>query len=39
MPLPVCVSNFRELITNKDPNQEGYLFVDKTAKNSRANCC
>jgi hypothetical protein len=30
MHLPVGVSNFRELITNKDPNQEGYLFIDKT---------
>ena len=30
MHLPVGVSNFRELIENKDPNQQGYLYVDKT---------
>ena len=31
MHLPIGVANFRDLIENKDPNQEGYLFVDKTA--------
>ncbi len=30
MHLPVGVSNFRALIENQDPNQEGYLFIDKT---------
>lgn len=30
MHLPVGVSNFRELIENKDPQQKGYLYVDKT---------
>ncbi len=31
MHLPVGVSNFRELIKNKDPDQQGYLYIDKTA--------
>ncbi|MGI9214342.1 MAG: AAA family ATPase, partial [Gammaproteobacteria bacterium] len=30
MHLPIGVANFRDLIENKDPNQEGYLYVDKT---------
>jgi hypothetical protein len=30
MHLPVGVSNFRDLIENKDPQQKGYLYVDKT---------
>ena len=30
MHLPVGVSNFRDLITGKDPKQQGYLYVDKT---------
>ena len=30
MHLPIGVSNFRDLIENKDPNQKGYLYVDKT---------
>ncbi|MGI9214667.1 MAG: AAA family ATPase, partial [Gammaproteobacteria bacterium] len=28
--LPVGVSNFRDLIKNKDPQQKGYLYIDKT---------
>ena len=30
MHLPVGVSNFKDLITSKDPKQQGYLYVDKT---------
>lgn len=31
MHLPTGISNFRELITYKDSNGDGYLYVDKTA--------
>ncbi len=30
MHLPVGVSNFKDLITHKDPKQQGYLYIDKT---------
>ncbi len=30
MALPVGVSNFKELVTYRDANNEPYLYVDKT---------